>query len=293
MAEINAFPGLLASKEEYTLFWKHIHDADVKDTASVGSTTSESFWRKVEAALNRNCRELFVEGMPGEIHVVIDDDKLWYHVARMMLAHEPKAVQHVRDNARGFVIDTAVYNASSVPVGFSAQGRNDSTASSTKRLIRSTFAPGDGGNEPRCLTNVHGWFDRGYVDWEFNKTSVEMGMTLNACTVRRAEWTPLTYDQKLKPGDPRIVIPKKGPKTLYQQTYKAPQSNVEMNFFGYRNGNGGVTLLLSNCHSGLQWDFVLQNPNDRIWYTSTDENMRKRKWFQQISGGLQDTPSIP
>jgi len=125
--EFNLFLGLLATKEEYTLFWNVIQQ---KDTPS--SPTSVSFWRQDERALNTALQEAFVDGIDFEIHVTIDDDKVHFHVTKVMESHEPKAVQHVQDNRRGFVIDTAVFAATGVPVGFSAQGKNDSTATSTK-----------------------------------------------------------------------------------------------------------------------------------------------------------------
>jgi hypothetical protein len=67
------------------------------------------------------------------------------------------------------------------------------------------------------------------------------------------EWVPFTYGQKLQASDERIDIPKSGPKMLLQRTYKGPApSHHQLNCFGYRNGNGGVTLALSSEHSGKE-----------------------------------------
>jgi len=140
---------ILASKEDYSYFWKLLHDKD--DSKNRTSRSDVPFWRNVESALNKCVRELFVTGMEGKVQVTIDDDKVHYHLARMMEAHEPKLVQHVRDNRRGFVIDTGVLTVSGAPVGFSAQGKNDSTTTSAKRLIRTAFAPADGGSDPRLF----------------------------------------------------------------------------------------------------------------------------------------------
>jgi len=107
LCELNVFTGLLATEDEYNDFWRTIHLNDKPET-----TTSKSFWQIVEEAVNKVVRELFVTGVEGEIHMTIDDDKVHYHITRMMEPHEPKAIQHVRDNCHGLVIDTAVMNAS-------------------------------------------------------------------------------------------------------------------------------------------------------------------------------------
>jgi len=83
------------------------------------------------------------------------------------------------------------------------------------------------------------------MNWDFNHAGIAMGLYLAVCTCRRADWTPYTYDQKLKPNDRRESVPKKGPKTWLQKTCTDPQSSVKVNFFAYHNGNNGVTLLLS------------------------------------------------
>jgi hypothetical protein len=126
------------------------------------------------------------------------------------------------------------------------------------------FAPADGGNEPRALTNIGFGFDRGFLAYGLCKDVIDMGGSIDASTTRRMEWIPLTYGQKLRASDERMDIPTSGPKVLLQQTYKGPApSHHRLNCFGYRNGNGGVTLALSSEHSGKELGCVY------LYYDST------------------------
>jgi hypothetical protein len=235
MHENGMFPGLLAPEDEYLYFWNLIMLADATNQNDGSRRTELPFWRKVESALNCALQHLFITGMTDRIQVTIDDDKVHYHVTCARQANEPKPVQHVRDNRRGFVIDTAVYTATGVPVGFNCHGWNDSTATSTRKLIRGAFAPTDGGNDPRCLTNTGVGFDRGYTSWPLVDETVEMGGSIDASTNKRSDWAPFTYDQHIKAGDRRQVITTKGPKALFQQTYTFPSpSNVKLNAFAYK-----------------------------------------------------------
>jgi hypothetical protein len=242
----------MATEAEYDFFWGCIHNTDYQLNCNNESHRIETpFWCKVETALNTVLRKLFITGMEGRMQVTIDDDKVHYHITRIAKDFEPKPKQHVRDNRRGFTCDTAVFTATGVPVGVHIQGKNDSTTTSTKSLIRMQFAPADGGNDARALTNMGFGFDHGFLAYGLCKDLIDMGGSFDASTTRHMEWIPFTYGQKLRLSDKRTDIPTTGPKVLLQQTYKGPgPSHHQLNCFGYRNGNGGITLALSSEHSG-------------------------------------------
>ena len=125
-----------ASDAEYSFFWKCIQDADYKTNENnTGHRVKHPFWRKVEIALNIALQELFIAGFTENMQVTIDDDKIHYHMTRMMNDFEPKQVHHVRDNRRGFTVDTAAYTATGCLVRVHCQGKNDSTSTSANTLI--------------------------------------------------------------------------------------------------------------------------------------------------------------
>jgi hypothetical protein len=254
MLEERMFEQYLSDPDEYAVFWRFVYEADDKKRAGTSSNrVGIPFWRKVETAVNNVFRELFVDGREGRIKITIDDDKVHYALSRPMHPFEPKAVQHVCDNRRGFVIDTAVYTASGVPVGLSTQGHGDTTAISARRVLQNQFAAADGGAmNTHTLTNVGLDLDRGFTTFRLAADVVSLGGSIDSSTCARNECWPVTYDQQLKSGDERVLMKKSGPKKVEQYTYYSAPSpvNADFHFHADRNGNNGVTLLLSTTHSG-------------------------------------------
>lgn len=274
----------LATVDEYKLFWESLSNFDHnRNKGRKSNRVPKPLWRSIEDALNKVLHELFVEGFEGKMEVTIDDDKVHFLAVRPMEAYEPKATQHVRDNARGFVIDTAAYTASGVPVAVHCQGHNDSTRTSTDALLRQ-FVPADGGADAKSLTNMSFGFDRGFLNYSRVRDIIVKGGGIFAGTLQRQDWVPFTYSQRLRSGDDRTDIEVDGPKAVFCKQYKLPApSHVSMFVYAYRNGTGGVTLALSTEHAGNHWEFVLKNPRDRVWYSEAVPQDLKRKWFRLIT----------
>jgi hypothetical protein len=84
-------------------------------------------------------------------------------------------------------------------------------------------------------------------------------------TKKRAKDTPFTYLQELSKNDKRSKIDTLGGKTLFLKRLAHP-SGKTVRCYGYRNGNGGVTLAYSTFHDGYDWEFVVLNHSDLEWY---------------------------
>jgi hypothetical protein len=111
-------------------------------------------WIDVGHTLNKTCRELFIEGVEFYMRVTIDDDKMHYETTDKQVAQSLKITQHVWDNFKGLVAQTACYSTSGLPIGIQwERSYDDATAAATDRLIRTELSPTSGQNGPPMLSN--------------------------------------------------------------------------------------------------------------------------------------------
>jgi hypothetical protein len=68
----------------------------------------------------------------------------------------------------------------------------------------------------------------------------------------------------MKEGDERTSIPTAGGKTMFIK--HAMHHGIQFSAFEYCDGNGKVTLSVSNEFHNYQWDLVLQQNVDRKWH---------------------------
>ena len=268
---------LLMSQAEYMTIWKQISAAGLPKSRGDGTTTGRrgyvEFWREVEDTLNTFLRENFIQGFEGRMMVTVDDDKM--HHQSKTGDGGPKLTQHVRDNRRGYTCHQAVLSASLVLVGARCDGRGDTTATSTEKLMKNQLAPAEGNSE-NSFGDTSFYFDRGYMTYGHLTSVVKWGGDIESATLRRQRWNPFTYDQKIGKGDNRTEAPTDSAKNLLRKEIQLPGGKMATSH-AYCNGNGGVTLGLSTAHRQNEWDFVLKNPADRELYN--DEEKRQKMWY--------------
>ena len=115
----------LPTEEQHTNFWDEIDRMNHYQKSRNSSIALPPFWQSLESALNKELQKFFVDGFDFRKQVTIDDDKVHYQRSDTPKHFEPKQTQHVRDNRRGPVIDTAGFTASGGVVGLHChrQGR--------------------------------------------------------------------------------------------------------------------------------------------------------------------------
>lgn len=75
-------------------------------------------------------------------------------------------------------------------------------------------------------------------------------------TVQRQFWYLFTYDQLLKTGDPRMLVDKAGPATLYTTVTKITERSIDINAF--RTGTNSVAMTISSIYHGPRWECVVK-----------------------------------
>ncbi len=282
----------LASEEEYQNFWSAIGESGVtteRASREFGDATHTHgvmpLWIEIQNAFNNTNRELFIEGFESFLRIILDDDKM-HDSSKNQNIYCLKKAQHVRDIRTGCIAPTLVYTATGLPIGIEwERASDDSTTAATERLIRSQLAPMQGDTGPPNLTNSLFAMDRGYiVPRLFYEFLVPSGAEIMG-TVKICPFFPFTFDQDLKPSDPRQLVPVKGQKALLLKNLKI--STKQISGFAYRDGNGSVTLGINSMIRSREWDLVTFDPKDagRFRMPIRAEGSERVEWFQEIDAG--------
>lgn len=265
--------------EQYVAMWREVGVSCLpEDEKASPDAATETFWMKLETAINDMLRAFIVETMtPKEeekrldvLRIVFDDDKMHFD-ARVSNAFL-RILQHVRDNRKGPVCHHAVLTATNLLAGFQFERVGDTTTDCVQRLTKRQFvaAQGGGDSKVRKLGFLEALADRGYTTKKlFIDFFVPSGAKL-AGTKKRSLDNPFSYGKELKETDPRTNIPKSGAKSMWVKS--VDWLNRKIYNVAYRNGNGGVTLATSTSHGLYEWDMVLNNPADRTWYLKLQNN---------------------
>jgi len=276
----------LATKDEYIRFWRICseRDHDRFDPSKV------YFWQKLLDEINELCRDLFLNDWPPyhQKHITIDDDKVHYNSHDMGYSDTSglKPSQFVRENRKGFTFHTLVFTASGVPLGLEPELVTDNNSSDTSmRLMTRQLAPSHRSQSVPNLSNIIIYADRLYWTKSFlYGYIITSGADIGPCTHKRTHHFPFTYDQKLTRNDDRILIPKKGSKSIMLKQQKVgPHGLVAL---AYRDGYGKVAMGLASSSQAptKHWDFHLSKPVDR-YSLLDDENTWSRSlatWIKNI-----------
>lgn len=173
------------------------------------------------------------------------------------------------------------YTATGIPIGFVWERANDCVTGATERLIRSQFAPMHGDSGLPNLTNVVFAMDRGYIqpvllyDFLIPSGADVMG------TIRRCPMFPFSFDQSMKPSDPRQDVPTKGLKTLLLKTLKV--SDKQISGSANRDGKGGVILGINTMICSREWDLVVFDPQEAERFRRSEGDWEAIKWYKSCS----------
>jgi hypothetical protein len=222
----------LSSENDYQIFWNSIAECGVltgkasRDVANAARNRGvKPLWIDIQNAFNDTCRELFVESFPNFMRIILDDDKMHDSSKNPGICGLKKSL-HVRDNRTGCVAHTLVYTASGLPIGIEWEpSGDDSTTSATERLIRSQLAPMHGNMGPPNLTNTALCMDRGYINPRLLYDFIVLSGAEIMGTCKRQPMFPFTFEQHLKPTDPRHNGPVKGQKHFCLKILRFAASN--------------------------------------------------------------------
>ena len=203
--------------------------------------------------------------------LAIDDDKVHFEWKKFTNTHGLKRCRHVKANARGFVIHTCGFAATSgvVQVGFMQEG--DRETSVYQRIVGALFGAAAGENNIPRIKNAEFHSDRGYwsIELLYNYmllTGADVGGTLIRCG-----WIPFTYDWKGSqlPDKPENLS-KVGFKNGYFKSIeiKLPTGGKrKIQVCAYRSGTGtSMSIVMTTRSFGRVWDMCTINPKDTIWY---------------------------
>ena len=146
---------------------------------------------------------------------------------------------------------------------------------------------GTSGGAP-SLRGIELLLDRGYPFYQLHDDYLLPAGGHILGTVMRSVNGAFTYDQQLRDGDHRELIPQKGPKDLLLKHRKAA-GGKQVTASAYRSGTGTVTLGMSTKYPNHHWDFVLKNPRDATWYrkkgvNDDGEEIESSRPFQELRG---------
>lgn len=277
------YEGFMDQKELNDI-WKKIGRAG-KDGA--GDTY---LWEDVEAALNRSCRELFLtkpsEAPAMKMYIALDDDKVRFQYSSKSVREDKnylcgmKGCQHVKSNCKGMTIDSAVSSVTGFPLNVSVlrQGHKNNTEN-YERMVRFMFHQRFHVATVLLGTALDGitfCSDRGYWNAPLILLLIGFGATVFG-TLKRMEWVPYTFDQKLSEQDKRVKIEKKYGRSVF---LAFARWGIEMlKVLGWRSGTGAVSLAMrSGCGEGdhQEFDFCFANNGDAAWYKSNNISQDER-----------------
>lgn len=154
-------------ENDYIAMWSQLGKACIPDDQNASpSSSQETFWMKVEGAINKMLHTFVVEsllaGFGGNkkletVRVVFYDDKMHFAAARSSATALLKVSQHVWDNRKGHVCHHAVLTATNLLIGFRLEREGDATESCTRSIVKSQLASAQGGDQS-TVKNL-GWLE--------------------------------------------------------------------------------------------------------------------------------------
>ena len=180
------------AKEEYLQCWRQISTCGLPVTREESANGEMPFWEDCQAALNKQFREITIEGRTGRQSYVVDDHKA--HCETSPSNHRDmnvKFFKHVADNRWGMVVDTLVCTTTLLVANLQVAIKGCKSHNSLKNLLyasafgRDPFTPPDLG-----LIEFHG--DRGYFsENSFASILLPTGSAMT-CTCPKGIWLPFS-----------------------------------------------------------------------------------------------------
>ena len=149
-------------------------------------------------------------------YIALDDDKVHFQFSTRAVRSDKdylcgmKPCQHIKVNCRGFTIDSAVSSSSGFPLPCSVLRQGESNTENYNRMVKFMFSTrfACAAAMPTALFGITFCSDRGYWTAPLILFLLGLGATVFG-TLRRMDWVPYTYDQKLTANDKREKIPTK------------------------------------------------------------------------------------
>ena len=211
-----------------------------------------------------------------KIFVALDDDKVRFQFSTKAVREDKdylcgmKPSQHVKANARGIVIDSAVSSSSGFPLGFSVLRQGENNTQNYDRIVRLMFSHRFtvAAAMMQALDGITFCSDRGYWTAPLILLLLNLGATVFG-TLRRMDWVPFTYDQPQRGRDKRERIEKKYGRSVFQAFSR--WGIYMLKILAWRSGTGSVSLAMtSDCDDNdlQEFDFCFTHNGDAKWYKS-------------------------
>jgi hypothetical protein len=271
-------------EKEYNTLWRRIAHESEKSGLQIGTGRRDLCrWQKLESTVNQDLRSVSVVDRPGKISIALDDDKVWYNMAKKAIRDTfgLKITRHVKDNRIGMILHTAVSSALNIPLGCTFERVKENTQTCYERIFQDMF-----GSHGGCdLLNVNAHSDRGYsllsVVFDF---LIANGANVVCTTKRYLVCWPYNFGHTHSANDPRTFIDAIGAPSLFiKNTTVGGIKRVSA--VAFRNGSGAVSTAVSSMHSGFEWEGVTEIDGCKLLRMyDQDESSLRSLFFERVEG---------
>lgn len=249
-------------KDEYERLWEKIanYGKVPEGEATMAGRRKRNAWQLFQNNINDFLRSLCVEGTSHDLSMVTDDDKIWGDntgqnaVDRFLLA----LVRFISENRTGIVAHTVATTALNIPVNLQFQTVNDSAQTCNDRGMKFLFGENLSGNVDDA--NVEQLTDRGYTRLNDVIASLKQGRDRLGTVARSREW-PITYDQKIRGKDDRLLLSTSGAPCLVIKEAKI--GNKRLTIAAFKNGTNSCSMAISSKYHEHMWDGIPRDNNSK------------------------------
>lgn len=272
-------------EEAYNKIWREIAFKGEKSGICIGTGRRDlCLWQKLESRVNHELRSVSIVDRPGKISVALDDDKVWYNMAKKAVRDTfgIKITRHVKDNRIGMILHTAVSSALNIPLGCTFERVKENTQTCFERIFQLMFGINGGVD----LTNVNVHSDRGYslpsVMFDF---LIASGANVVCTTKRFLVCWPFNFGGKAQAStDSRTFIDSLGAPTLFIKNTTVGGIKQVL-AVAFRNGSGAVSTAVSSMHSGFEWEGVTEKDGDiLVRRYEEDATCLQSLFFERVEG---------
>jgi len=270
---------------DYNKIWHEIAFKGEKSGICIGTGRRNlCLWQKLESKVNHELRSVSIVDRPGKISIALDDDKVWYNMAKKAVRDTfgIKITRHVKDNRIGMILHTAVSSALNIPLGCTFERVKENTQTCFTRIFQFMF--GCHGGIDLANVNVHS--DRGYslpsVIFDF---LIKNGANVLCTTKRFMLCWPFNFGGKEQTAsDARTFIDSLGAPTLFIKN--ATVAGIKrVCAVAFRNGSGAVSTAVSSMHSGFEWEGVTEMDGEILArHYEHDPTSLQSLFFERVEG---------
>ena len=250
----------MTGKWKFIKYFQEMHNASSVKSQLTAAHEDYTLWKELQQAFDVISRKLTVVNHSYQLQLV-DDDKEYFELVNCLVYNQIsiKKVKHIQDNIYCHVVHTMAAGASQLASCVKYEENGDITNSILEDMVMKTSFGHNTAALPD-LTSLMLGYDRGYIFRDFIPKMVDCGARTHF-TLKRCPWDPITYDQNVSDKDRWTIIPPTDIPTLFLKyvTMRTSRDNgvgAKMTVDAYRNGMGGVCMLMWTEYHTTHWDIV-------------------------------------